>query len=365
MEGKRVGEQKFIVNGDIHGRVAMGNRNILYGDQPGQPERSGRRSSDPLGPTIGIVTALPEEFAAMQAFIEDADGPRTVAKDRAVYFLGTLPSRDSYQPHGVVLTLLRDTGNTAAAEACANLSRSYPSIGTVIMCGIACGVPGIEHPERHVRLGDIVVATWGIADYDHVVETDEGRIPRQPFPPPSSLLVGLAKYLAALEHTGERPWERWISAALGVLPRYARPDDATDVVFAAGEPDRVVPHPPPHASGHRPGLPKVHHGLIGSADRALRSAALRDVLARANRVLAFEMEGKGIGSAGFAGGLEWFVVRGISDYGDAHTNIVWRGYASVVAAAYVRALLAECSPLSARGGHPIGDTARSEAGWTG
>ncbi|MEV6492008.1 hypothetical protein AB0M20_25830 [Actinoplanes sp. NPDC051633] len=64
------------------------------------------------------------------------------------------------------------------------------------------------------------------------------------------------------------------------------------------------------------------------------------------------MEGKGIGSAGFAGGREWFVVRGISDYGDANTTRLWRGYASVVAAAYVRALLAECQPLTPRGGHP-------------
>jgi nucleoside phosphorylase len=99
------------------------------------------------------------------------------------------------------------------------------------------------------------------------------------------------------------------------------------------------------------GWPKVHHGLIGSADRSLRSARVRDALA-ADQLIAFEMEGKGIGSAGFAGGLEWFVVRGVSDYGDAGTDKRWRGYASIVAAAYVRALLAECAPLRPRGGHP-------------
>jgi nucleoside phosphorylase len=52
------------------------------------------------------------------------------------------------------------------------------------------------------------------------------------------------------------------------------------------------------------------------------------------------MEGKGIGNTGFYEGAEWFTVRGISDYGDRHVTTAWRGYASMAAAAYVRALLA-------------------------
>jgi hypothetical protein len=43
-------------------------------------------------------------------------------------------------------------------------------------------------------------------------------------------------------------------------------------------------------------------------------------------------------------------VRGISDYGDRHTRRLWRGYASVAAAAYVRALIGTCPPLRPRGG---------------
>lgn len=51
-------------------------------------------------------------------------------------------------------------------------------------------------------------------------------------------------------------------------------------------------------------------------------------------------EGKGIGNTGFYEGAEWFTVHGISDYGDRHVTTAWRGYASMAAAAYVRALLA-------------------------
>jgi len=59
------------------------------------------------------------------------------------------------------------------------------------------------------------------------------------------------------------------------------------------------------------------------------------------------MEGKGIGNTGFYEGAEWFTVRGISDYGDRYVTTAWRGYASMAAAAYVRALLA-VTPATAR-----------------
>jgi hypothetical protein len=84
----------------------------------------------------------------------------------------------------------------------------------------------------------------------------------------------------------------------------------------------------------------VHNGLIASGDRSLRSATKRNEIAAHWDVLAIEMEGKGIGNTGFYEGAEWFTVRGISDYGDRHTTPAWRCYASMAAAAYVRALLA-------------------------
>jgi nucleoside phosphorylase len=51
------------------------------------------------------------------------------------------------------------------------------------------------------------------------------------------------------------------------------------------------------------------------------------------------------GRAGFLNGLEWYVVRGISDYGDSRTTALWRSYAAFAAAAFARALLGECDPL--------------------
>ncbi|MDR7277783.1 5'-methylthioadenosine/S-adenosylhomocysteine nucleosidase family protein [Catenuloplanes atrovinosus] len=344
--------QTFNVNTVNSDNVQIGNHSVMYARHlDATPVRED-------GPTIALATALPEEFAAMYGLLDRPSGPFPVQDDHAIYVRGSLPGPHPNSSHDVVLTLLKDTGNGASAESTANLARSFPSVVLVCMVGVAAGVPAPTKPDRHVRLGDIVAATWGIEDYDHVVQTDDGARPRQPFPRPSPLLVSAAQYLAAMEIRGERPWLDLIDRALTALPAHARPDGTTDRIYAADS-DRVIPHPPMSRSGHLPGRPKVHRGLIGSADRALRSAAFRDAVAAKTGMIAFEMEGKGLGSAGFANGLQWFVVRGISDYGDARTTLRWRGYASTAAAAYTRALLGHCAPLLPRGGRPQAAGARA------
>jgi nucleoside phosphorylase len=305
---------------------------------PRSPERA-----DLGQPTVGLVTAIPEEFVAMRALLEgiwaqDVDG------DPAHYLRGRLPSRDVRRHHNVVLTQLSATATNAAADGCAQLLRSFPSVDVLIMVGIAAGIPNPVRPDRHVRLGDIVVATHGIVDYDHVRALPGGPVPRQQFPSPSPRLARCADMLKQDELAGERPWERWLDPKQPpLLPGYGRPSEGSDILFdAAGG---RLDHPRRDKSGHRKGFPKLHHGLIGSADRSVRDVVTRDQLAAEHGFLAIEMEGAGIGVSGFLNGREWFVVRGISDYGDPHRDETWRRYASLTAAAYARALLAKSLPL--------------------
>ncbi len=303
-------------------------------------------------PTLGIVTALPEEFAAVRFLLEGEE--RTYVRgDRAPYFIGTMPSSAAGLPHTVVVTLLGETSGNAAAEGCANLIRSFDSVNCVVMSGIAAGVPRVTEPSAHIRLGDIVVASLGIVDYDHVVDTPARASPRQPHPRPSSLLKRAVDMLRTEERMGHRPWEAHIDAVSRARPEFRRPARGTDVVHVAGEGSATVPHPDPELTGHRPGRPKVHYGLIGSADRALRNARKRDELVAEHDIHAFEIEGTGIAKASFAQGLEWYVVRGICGYADHRDDHLWRDHAALVAAAYVRALLGECPPLDARGGHVL------------
>lgn len=295
--------------------------------------------------TVGVVTAIAEEYAAMAALLDD---PRdeSIPGDRSLYTTGSVESSRPGSPHQVVLTLLPEAGNQTAATACTNLVRSFPNARYVLMCGIAAGVPYVERPGRHVRLGDIVVATWGIVEYDHVDITSHGARLRAGIPQPSPVLVTAAEKLHSLELRNQRPWEKWLQrGGEGELDRFARPSPETDVVLGGDDQDMPIPHPPLDLSGHRPGWPKVHRGLIGSADWSLRNAQVRDILAALHDLRALEMEGKGIARSSFLNGLDWLVVRGVSDYGDRHTRDVWRCYAALAAAAYVRALLAVCPPV--------------------
>lgn len=61
-------------------------------------------------------------------------------------------------------------------------------------------------------------------------------------------------------------------------------------------------------------------------------------------LLAMEMEGAGAAVSAALGGRECLVVRGVSDYGDARKSDLWQPYASMTAAAYVRALLEALGP---------------------
>ena len=242
-------------------------------------------------PTFGLVTAMPEEFHAMRALL---DGPvvTRVAGDHADYVVGTLPSLDGRRPHKVVLTLTGDTGTHATADACRRACNELPGGQRRHHGGNRGGGAGTLVPDTHIRLGDVVVATWGVVDYGHIVRGADGDELRQPFPRPAALLTRADRMLQAGEHAGDRPWEKWLDVAgHRELASFHRPPDDTDVL--GGGPS----HPARHLSGHRRGLPKVHRGRIGSGDVSLRCSNGRDALASRYGLLAFEMEGAGIGNS--------------------------------------------------------------------
>jgi nucleoside phosphorylase len=299
---------------------------------------------------IGVVTALPKEFAAFEAMLDDVSDVR-MARDPMRYTAGRIGSNQ------LVLTLLPKMGLEPAATIATHLVRSFPNIRDVMMVGIAGGVPHPHKPEAHVRLGDVVVSDWaGVLQFDF--GKLERRAKRTKFtlrssdPPPSARLQQSVKILESRRIQGERPWDQLLARA-SHIEHSSRPDATTDVLYNPGSPDKIIQHP--EDPDRIPGQPRIHYGTIGSSNMLLKDPRLRDQLRDEHGVKAIEMEGAGIATATWMGSqCGYLLVRGVCDYCDAHKSDLWQGYAAVAAAAYARAVV-QSLPDLATASQPILD----------
>lgn len=309
---------------DLERRLPGAERELIYRDsgldrilariQRGLPRPVAPADASEI--VIGLVTALPVESAALRLMADEVR-PLSLPGDPSLYFVGEMPSRGGGR-HAVVIASQVQDGNRGAAAICAGLARSFPNLRHIVLCGIAGGIP-----ENGIRLGDIVSASDGIVDYDHVRSLPEGDRLRRPVEGMSKALLAADREIVAQESLGFLPWRVHL-AERAAPPLFARPLAVTD----------------PRQAG-RPDEPLVHRGSIGSADRLLRNTSIRDQLSSQFGILAVEMEGSGVAVGADLHGVHWYVVRGISDYCDEHKSDRWQPYAALAAAAYVRALLAE------------------------
>ncbi|WP_433385196.1 hypothetical protein ACQPZX_11225 [Actinoplanes sp. CA-142083] len=321
----------------IQAQRILGTMLVCARTDPGAWPMSPTRQIDDQGAapdevTIGILTALACETNAVVSLLDDVGGYDD-PQDQNHYRTGSLPSTDAARPHGVAVLMMSRDNTRSAAYYCANMLRTFPGIQIVIMVGIAGGLPRPQTPDRHVRLGDIVVATEGIVDYTHVRQEHGRSEPRgrQSAGLISQRLLRAARELQLEELSGNYPWARWLD------PEH-RPPAETDVLYMRGVP---VPHPERTSIASLNGLPRVHHGVMGSGDVLMRDEQARDDLAeRFPDMLAIEMEGSGIAASTSAEDRAWFMVRGVADYAEAAGKTdTWHRFASNAAAAYMRALL--------------------------
>jgi hypothetical protein len=150
-----------------------------------------------LNPRIGIITALNMECWAMKALLESPKEVHVPGSGAGhLYYLGDIPDRDGGK-HSVVLCFSGVGNNSAAIRATLLLSH-FQSVASIIMVGIAGGVPNPTKVEEHVRLGDIVVSDkGGVVKYDsgkEIATTILGKttvefIEKYPPRAPSSVLL--------------------------------------------------------------------------------------------------------------------------------------------------------------------------------
>jgi nucleoside phosphorylase len=305
---------------------------------------------------VGVVTALPWECAAARLFVDDLRG-LSVLGDPNHYGSGWMPSKDPSRPHRVVVALQAQDGTRNAAALCSDMARSFPELQVFVMCGIAGGVPAAHGAESRVRLGDILSATAGVVDYDHVRSVDGRNVLRRSVEGLSKALLRADRELEVRSLAGDEVWRGPLDDVAERAPRFgplSQGADPLELESAAGAGVRVVADDTDDADAAdaqraRPGgWPRVHRGAIGSADRLVRDVVLRDLLAERYGILGVEMEGSGVAVGADLHDRHWFMVRGVADYCDDRTKSdAWHPYASLAAAAYVRALFAECQPFGA------------------
>ena len=293
---------------------------------------------------VGIITALPEEFAAVCEVLacdEPIDFPGSGAGRK--YAVGRVTTHTGAQ-HFLAVALLTDMGNDSAAIRATQMMMHCRNIDHIIMTGIAGAVPCPEKAEEHVRLGDVVVSNRnGVIQYDLDKESPTEMKHRHPPRPPGATLLEAVQWLTAQEMRGRRGWEPFVDHAMKRLgDEWQRPSDDFDRLHDWV--DDISPTPHPTDPQRRPGKPRVFHGPIASANKLLKNPVKRDYLRDTFGVKAVEMEGAGIADATWSQEKGYLVVRGTCDYCNSDKGDIWHKYAALAAAAYTRAVIEVLAP---------------------
>ena len=278
---------------------------------------------------IGIITALPKEFAAVKMMLEN--GKEYFFKGKGAghrFFVGEINSANG-GTHRVALGLC-GMGNNKASIRAMSMQNHFHNIESIIMVGIAGGIPSPDDVKNHIRLGDIVVSN-GIVQYDFVKETKESVLCRSEPPLPSAFLLEALNSIKVKEYDDIYRWKEYIDKY--AIKKFEKPS-CEDILHDKN--GQIISHPEDKQRGN---YPRVFSGKIASANTLLKSYQKRQQLKKEYGVYAVEMEASGIADATWEAGTGYIVIRGICDYCDEYKNDDWQEYAALVAASYARDLI--------------------------
>lgn len=279
---------------------------------------------------IGIITALPKECAAMKKMMSGVKECFFEGKGAGHRFLvGDMPSADG-KTHKVALGIC-GMGNNQASIRATTMIQHFSGIESIIMTGIAGGIPSYQNDDKQIRLGDVVVSE-GITQYDFIKDTP-GEIECRSKPSkPSAKLLEAVQLLKIDEMEDNCTWNNYIDQfATG---KFSKPSLKNDIIYDKND---EIFTPPDDVT--RTKYPKIFLGNIASANTLMKNTTKRDEVKNKFNVLAVEMEASGISDATWNLEIGYIVVRGICDYCDMHKNDVWQEYAALVAAAYTRSII--------------------------
>lgn len=308
--------------------------------------------------TVGIITALAHEKAAVIAMLDEEHGPpldySPAKHDDNSYSWGMMSG------HNVAVASLGagSYGITQTAHTVAPMLSSLPEMRFGLLVGIGAGIP---QDGYDIRLGDVAISvpgsgSGGVKQYDAFKAKQGGELEHIGFlnQPSMISLKGVqalqAKHLkedSAVPEYLQRMVETWPKLARSTPgnPSFLHQDCANDRLFPTTyhhvrgekncgrcESDMEIKRPV-RDTWH----PEFHYGVIASGNTLVKDSIHRDELVeRVPGCICFEME-----AAGVMNKLPCLIIRGICDYGDSHKNDIWQNYAAAVAAGYAKELLGE------------------------
>ncbi|XP_065089321.1 uncharacterized protein LOC135710631 isoform X2 [Ochlerotatus camptorhynchus] len=309
-------------------------------------------------PTIAIITAQYCEKLAVDAMLENKETfvRYTTVGESNVYTLGNIGA------HRIVSTKLPSVGSTreamtAAGNTTTRLLGTFQKVDFVFIVGLAGGIPHYTDYKKHVRLGDVVIAS--VSDQNKSSLDALGQTSTKPYCyvynnqgdvktyyPVDDCLQTIGKTLQ-VNDDGKRPWEVYIKEGLINLSNksssdFSRPSPNTDKLYMnIGNKDVIeVAHPVDQDDVD--GIPqsRIHIGPIGSGYDLIKSDSLRTQYSQEYGLVATDVEMNSVLDSIVGNCRDSFIlVKGVSDYKDGTTSKKWQSYASLAAAAVMKTII--------------------------
>ncbi|RPA76350.1 purine and uridine phosphorylase [Ascobolus immersus RN42] len=327
--------------------------------------------------TIGWLCPLEIEIRAALAMLDETHQSLKTqpSGDKNSYHLGRIGG------HNVVIVRPYKTGNVSAAMTITSMRTTFTRVGDLLLVGIGGGVPSTPSSDSafgRVRLGDVVVGTRddkvpGAIQYDNGKAVDGKFVCTDYLRDPSERFQIALQHLALKREEALQaprrsdPLQQNLQRLMAVhvqkrwRKKFGFPGRSKDLLFSSTSTHiELAPKQPicdkcdrgalikqkydddeydPHDVEVQDDYITVHRGIVASGGVIFKDAAQRDAMVKnlgVKNILCFDTE-----AAGAVMGLPGLVIRGISDYCDAHKpkEDVWHGYAAATAAAYARQLL--------------------------
>lgn len=304
---------------------------------------------------------------------DDTDGYGKGLGDPNAYTAGLIGR------HNVVLAHMPGMGKVDAATVASGLRSSFPCISLAVVVGICGAVPSYSH-DRKIYLGDIVISR-SLIQYDfgrqypklferkNTLEDSLGRAPteirsilnrletgrhrRQMENSLYGILLNLQRKLKAASFPGIEADKLFDPEYLHQHPKdescACHEADGLEICSIAAkmacndlecdEGKLVRRRELGEVQGETEGSalrnpPSIHIGRIGCGDTVMKSGTHRDMVAKHDEVIAFEMEGVGVWDS-----FPTLIIKGVCDYADSHKNKQWQYYAAATAATCTKAFL--------------------------